>query len=182
VRPDFLSNPVPIWQLDPAEWRRVLEVNAVGTFLATRFAVPHMVKQGRGRVVNVTTTFYTMLASNFGAYGPSKAAIEAMSSILVNELSGTGVTVNIVIPGGPANTEQIPDGMVPDRGRLLKPSVMVPAIRFLCSDDADDVNGLRFAAAEWDDALPKAKAIEKATRPMAWRQLVEPLIMSDEMP
>lgn len=62
VRPDFMSNPVPIWQLDTAEWRRVVEVNTIGTFPMTRWATPHMVARGCGRLINVTTTFRTMLA------------------------------------------------------------------------------------------------------------------------
>ena len=179
VRPDFMSNPVPIWQLDPAEWRRVVEVNTIGTFLMTRWAVPHMVRQGSGRLINVTTTFQTMLAPSFGAYGPSKAGIESMTSILVEELEGTGVTANVVVPGGPADTEQIPEGMVDDRGNLLRPDVMVPPIRWLCSDESGRVTGLRFAAALWDDDLPPEESTQRSTRPVAWRQLVEPLVTKD---
>ncbi|MAI12366.1 MAG: hypothetical protein CBD27_12865 [Rhodospirillaceae bacterium TMED167] len=179
VRPDFLVNPIPIWKLDPAEWRRVVEVNTIGTFLMTRWAVPHMVARGSGRLLNVTTTFQTMLAPAFGAYGPSKAGIESMTSILVDELEDTGVTVNVVVPGGPADTEQIPEGMVKDRGDLLRPDVMVPPIRWLCSDAASKVNGLRFSAAEWDDELPPEEAIAQSTKPIAWRELVEPLVTKD---
>ena len=179
VRPDFMSNPVPIWQLDPAEWRRVVEVNTIGTFLMTRWAVPHMVAQGSGRLINVTTTFQTMLAPSFGAYGPSKAGIESMTSILVEELKGTGVTANVVVPGGPADTEQIPEGLVDDRDNLLRPDVMVPPIRWLCTDESGRVSGLRFAAALWDDDLPLEESIQRSTKPVAWRQLVEPLVTKD---
>ncbi|MDE0540043.1 MAG: SDR family NAD(P)-dependent oxidoreductase [Rhodospirillales bacterium] len=179
VRPDFMSNPVPIWQLDPAEWRRVVEVNTIGTFLMTRWAVPHMVAQGSGRLINVTTTFQTMLAPSFGAYGPSKAGIESMTSILVEELEGTGVTANVVVPGGPADTEQIPEGLVDDRDNLLRPDVMVPPIRWLCTDESGRVSGLRFAAALWDDDLPLEESLQRSTKPVAWRQLVEPLVTKD---
>jgi NAD(P)-dependent dehydrogenase (short-subunit alcohol dehydrogenase family) len=179
VRPDFMSNPVPIWQLDPAEWRRVVEVNTIGTFLMTRWATPHMVAQGSGRIINVTTTFQTMLAPAFGAYGPSKAGIESMTSILVEELAETGVTVNVVVPGGPADTEQIPNGMIADRDDLLRPDVMVPPIRWLCSDAASNISGLRFSAAEWDDNLSAEESIDRSTKPVAWRQLVEPLVTQE---
>lgn len=184
VRPDFMLNPIPIWQLNPTEWRRVVEINSIGTFNMLRFAVPGMVARNWGRLINVTTTFQTMLAPDFGAYGPSKASIESMTSILVEELEDTGVTVNVVIPGGPADTEQIPDGMIPNRDKLLRPSVMVPPIAWLCSDLASDVSGQRFSAAKWDPNLPRDKALEKATKPVAWRQLVEPLFMleGDELP
>ncbi len=179
VRPDFMSNPVPIWQLDPKEWRRVIEVNTIGTFLMTRWATPHMVAQGSGRIINVTTTFQTMLAPAFGAYGPSKAGVESMTSILVEELAETGVTVNIVVPGGPADTEQIPDGMIANRSDLLRPDVMVPPIRWLCSDAASNISGLRFSAADWDDDLPPDQSIELSTKPVAWRQLAEPLVTGE---
>lgn len=177
VRPDFMSNPVPIWQLDPDEWRRVVEINSIGTFNMSRYALPGMVERGWGRLINVTTTFQTMLAPDFGAYGPSKACIESMTSILARELSETCVTVNVVVPGGPADTEQIPDGMIADRGKLLRPNVMVPPIAWLCSDESDEVTDRRFAAAMWEPDLPRDAALEKATKPVAWRLLEEPLFM-----
>ena len=179
VRPDFMSNPVPIWNLEPGEWRRVIEVNTTGTFLMTRWATPHMVRAGAGRIINITTTFQTMLAPSFGAYGPSKAGIEAMTSILVEELENTGVTVNVLVPGGPADTGQFPDGMIADRSKLLRPEVMVPPAVFLCSDESAHISGRRFAAAQWNDALPLAERLDVCTEPVAWRQLVEPLVTTE---
>ena len=81
-----------------------------------------------------------------------------------------------MVPGGPADTEQIPEGMIEDRDALLRPDVMVPPIRWLCSDAASGVSGLRFSAAEWDDNIPPEHSIEISTKPVAWRQLVEPLV------
>jgi NAD(P)-dependent dehydrogenase (short-subunit alcohol dehydrogenase family) len=176
VRPDFMSSPIPIWKMDPAEWRRVIEVNTNGTFLLTRWATPHMVRRGAGRIINVTTTFQTMLAPKFGAYGPSKAAVEAMSSILVEELEDTGVTVNIVVPGGPADTAQVPDSLIEDRSKLLRPDVMIAPILWLCSDASAETTGLRFSGALWDESLSSQQSIEKSCKPIAWRQLVEPLV------
>jgi 3-oxoacyl-[acyl-carrier protein] reductase len=89
------------------------------------------------------------------------------------------VTVNVVVPGGPADTQQIPDGLIPDRNTLLRPDVMVPAIRWLCSDDASDVNGLRFDAVHWSDDLPVEEALAKSTEPVAWRQLEKSIVMPD---
>ena len=75
VRRDFMVNPIPIWQLDPAEWRRVVGVNTIGTFYMTRWAVPHMVGQGSGRLINVTTTFQTMLAPASAPMAPPRPGL-----------------------------------------------------------------------------------------------------------
>lgn len=103
-----------------------------------------------------------------------------MTSILVEELSGTGVTVNVVVPGEPADTGQIPDGLAGDRRDLLRPGVMVPPIRWLCSDESASVSGLRFAAALWRDDIAPDAAMEASTSPVTWRQLIEPIVMPQE--
>src|SRR5271169_6130281 len=58
--------------------------------------VPEMMRQGWGRIVNVTTSLGTMLAAGSPTYGPSKAALEALSAIMAKDLDGTGVTVNVL--------------------------------------------------------------------------------------
>ena len=80
----------------------------MGAFLMTRAAVPRMVEQGWGRVVNVTTSFFTMLNEGFAPYGPAKAALEAASAIWAKEFRDTGVSVNVLIPGGPTDTRMVP--------------------------------------------------------------------------
>ena len=70
-----------------------------------------MIARGWGRVVNVTTSLDTMFLPGSGSYGPSKAALEANTRIMSSDLADTGVTANVLIPGGPANTRMIPDRM-----------------------------------------------------------------------
>jgi NAD(P)-dependent dehydrogenase (short-subunit alcohol dehydrogenase family) len=177
IRPDFVSRPVRFWEIDPRAWSRILAVNINGPFFLEHAAVPGMVRKGWGRVINVTTTFHTML--RFEAYGPSKAAVEAHSHIAARALAGTGVTVNVVTTGGPADTAQVTDDLGVPRHSLLSPSVMVPPVRWLCSDSANEVTGRRLSAAHWNEALPPAEALERASRPIAWPELVTRIVVPE---
>ena len=168
----FMSDPMKSWEVDPEIWRRTLAVNSLGPFLMIREAVPHMVESGWGRVINVTTSLNTMYQPGCCPYGPSKAALEAYTCLLSQELDGTGVTANVLIPGGPANTRMIPDhGFFTQRDVLIQPDQMAPPLQWLCSDAASEVNGRRFQAGLWDPDLPAEEAAEKAGAPVAWVEL-----------
>jgi 3-oxoacyl-[acyl-carrier protein] reductase len=138
------------YEADAAAWCRSIETNACGPYLMTRAITPHLVQQGWGRIVNVTTSHNTMVAEGFSPYGPSKAALEAASVIFAKDLAGTGVTVNILIPGGPANTRMIPQGEVSDRSALIQPEMMVAPITWLMSHASDGVSSRRIIAKQWD--------------------------------
>ena len=93
-------------------------------------------------------------------------------SVLAHEVEGTGVTANVLVPGGRANTRMIPsDGRFVDRSLLIQPEVMIAPIRWLTSRAADQVNGRRFRAALFDPALSPEKAAEASGAPVAWRDL-----------
>ena len=130
-----------------------------------------MIEAGRGRIVNVTTSLNTMYRAGAGAYGPSKAALEAHTHIMAHDLEGTGVTANVLIPGGPVNTRMIPVASGVDRAELIQPTVMRDPIVWLCSDDSDGISGMRFIALRWDASLPRDERIEAAGAPVAWTQL-----------
>ena len=152
--------------------RRPSPSNGSGPFIMTRAAIPGMIERGWGRIVTVTTSLDTMMAAGVGAYGPAKACAEGFMSILAHEVEGTGVTANVLVPGGRADTRMIPtDGRFVDRTLLIKPEVMVAPIRWLASRAADQVNGRRFRAALFDPALPPEQAAEAAGAPVAWREL-----------
>ena len=108
IRDDHFDRPVRLAEIEPEHWRRFFEINCMGAFLMTRAAVPDMVAQGWGRVVNVTTSFFTMLNEGFAPYGPAKAALEAASAIWAKEFQDTGVSVNVLVPGGPTDTRMVP--------------------------------------------------------------------------
>ena len=154
------------WESDPDIWQEVIATNISGTFLMARSAVPPMLAAGWGRIVNVTTSLATMQRRNNSPYGVTKAAIEAETLIWAQELAGTGVTVNSLIPGGAADTEFVHDASRKElaaMGRtLLPPSVMVPPILWLASPLSDGVTGARFVGKLWDASLPPNEAAAKA--------------------
>jgi NAD(P)-dependent dehydrogenase (short-subunit alcohol dehydrogenase family) len=155
------------WEADPDAWQAVIETNVNGTFLISRTAVPHMIAAGWGRIVNVTTSLGTMQRRANSPYGVSKTAIEAETLIWAQDLIGTGVTCNSLIPGGAADTEFVSDSSRRDliaAGRqFLLPSVMMPPILWLASTLSDGVNGARFVGKLWDDSLPPSDAADKAS-------------------
>ena len=154
------------WESDPEIWQNVIVTNVNGTFLMARTAVSHMLKGGFGRIVNVTTSLATMQRRNNSPYGVTKAAIEAETLIWAQELAGTGVTVNSLIPGGAADTAFVHEASRKEliaMGRpLLPPSVMVAPVLWLASRLSDGVTGARFVGKLWDDTLPPGDAAAKA--------------------
>jgi 3-oxoacyl-[acyl-carrier protein] reductase len=151
VSPAFMTEPTRFWEIDPKIWRMVIDTNVTGVFLMTRAVVPHLLKQGWGRIINVSMNYETMKRKGFSPYGPSKAALESMSIIWAQELEGTGITVNRILPGGATDTGMIPDGTSEKiRRNLLKPEIMVPPAVYLASDESDGVTGQRIVALEWN--------------------------------
>lgn len=130
-----------------------------------------MMRQGWGRIVNVTTSLGTMIRDGSPTYGPSKAALEAFSAIMAKDLAGTGVTVNVLVPGGMTNTGMIPQEAGYQRADMIQPEVMAPPLAWLVSDAAADVTGRRFLAVHWDPALPPAEAAARAGAPVAWTDI-----------
>ena len=166
----FHSEPTPFWKLEPRQWRGMLENNATTQFLMARACVPHLTAQGWGRIINVTTSLETMMLPGFSPYGPSKAAAEAHSVIMARALEGTGVTVNVLVPGGAANTRMISDTkQFPDRAALVQPGKMVAPAVWIASNQSDGVTGRRFAARKWDESLTPAEAALSASAPAGWR-------------
>lgn len=170
-RDDHFTNPVRIGEIAPELWKRMFEVNSMGAFLLTRVAAPEMVKRGWGRIVNVTTSFFTMMNEGFAPYGPAKAALEAASAIWAKEFKDTGVTVNVLVPGGPTDTRMVPESSPFARESLIPVEAMVPPARWLASPGSDGVTGRRFVAALWPADAPAAEAAEAAGAPAAWPQL-----------
>lgn len=156
------------FDLDEAFWKRLIDVNLNGAFRMAKLIAPGQIARGWGRIVNVTTSFATMVRPSFSPYGPSKAALEAATAIWAQELAGTGVTANILIPGGPADTRFIPIEDVSDRSKLISPDSMVPPLLWLMSRDADNVTNRRFIAKAWIAEKDLASAIKSSSAPVAW--------------
>jgi 3-oxoacyl-[acyl-carrier protein] reductase len=155
-----------------------MSVNLNGAFYMARAAVQPMLVQRWGRLIGVTTSFHTMIRGHVTPYGPSKAGHEAFVSNAAFELEGTGVTANVIVPGGAADTNLAGDAATTpaeERAKLIRPEVMGPPAVWLASDAADACNGMRFVAIDWDESLAIAERIEKAGAPVAWPQLGKPI-------
>jgi 3-oxoacyl-[acyl-carrier protein] reductase len=148
VNERFMSDPRPFWEADPAAWRMVMETNTVGVFVVSRAVVPHMLAAGHGSIINVTINHETMVRRGFSPYGPSKAALEAMTRCWADELEGSGVAINLLAPGGATATGMVPDA-VPEGVRLLSPEIIVPAALHLAVTDR---SGQRIVATEWNES------------------------------
>jgi 3-oxoacyl-[acyl-carrier protein] reductase len=146
----FLTEPTRFWETDPAVWRMVIDTNVNGPFLMARAAAPAMRAAGWGRVVNISMNRETMRRAGFSPYGPSKAALDSETVIWAQDLAGSGVTVNALLPGGATLTGMIPTDVDPAlRAKLLDPAVIVPPLLWLASEASDGVTGRRFNAALW---------------------------------
>lgn len=165
----FGSTARKFFEVDVDAWRAAFAVNVHGAFNMAKAVTPRLVAQNWGRVVNITTSLPTMVMENFSPYGPTKAALEAATAIWAKEVAETGVTVNALLPGAPADTRMIPAREVPDRTTLVHPEAMVPPIIWLMSRDSDGVTGQRIIAKEWDTSAATDEAARRATSPVGWR-------------
>ena len=165
----FLTDPARFWEIQPETWRMIIDTNVNGPFLMARNAAPVMVEAGWGRIVNVSMNRETMRRRGFSPYGPSKAALESETIIWSQDLAGTGVTVNALLPGGATLTGMIPDDVSDKmRSALLDPSIMVPPLLWLASPDSDGMTGRRLVAARWRSDLDCREAAEAATDSAGW--------------
>lgn len=160
ISESFNVVPTKFWEAPPDAWKRIVDANVNGVFNMARAAVPLMVARGFGKVINISTSDQTMVRKGYSPYGPSKAALEAMSRVWAQDLAGTGVDVNVYLPGGAADTDLLPPG--PGKkgadGNLLPASIMRRGILWLCSDQSNGETGGRYIARLWDDTLPPAEA------------------------
>jgi NAD(P)-dependent dehydrogenase (short-subunit alcohol dehydrogenase family) len=153
VNPRFMSQPQPFWDVTPSGFRDVVETKVVGCFLMAREVVPVMLRDGGGRIVNISMNEQTMVRRGFVPYGPAGAGVEALSRVMAADLAGTSVTVNILLPGGGTHTGMVPDDVPANvRAGLLDPAVMGPPIVWLASDQAVGVHDRRIVATRFDTA------------------------------
>jgi len=157
VNPSFMADPRPFWVADPDAWRMVIDTNVNGVFLMTRAVIPHMLARRSGRIINISINRETMRRKGFTPYGPSKAALESMNEIWARDLEGTGITANLLLPGGATDTGMIPDAFpAAQRKDLIDPAVMGPPAVYLASDEAAGVTGQRIVAIDWKKETPRA--------------------------
>jgi NAD(P)-dependent dehydrogenase (short-subunit alcohol dehydrogenase family) len=164
---------IKFFEADADGWQRILTINCIGAFLMARFAAEPMIRRDWGRIINVTTSYDTMLAAGLSAYGASKAGLEASSVAWAKDLEGTGVTVNILVPGGPTDTPGFFPPGKPRPPALLDPEIMGAPAVWLASPQSDGITACRFIARDWDQNLPPAEAAARVRAPAAWPTLAQ---------
>lgn len=154
----------PFWQSWPDGWDKVMGVNVNGPFHMARHVAPHLIAAGWGRIINVSKSVDSMHEVSNSPYGPSKAALEAMTLCWAQDLLGTGVTANLVLPGGFTATTFSRPSAVPrarQAGRAVyEPEDIAPLAVALASELSDRYTGCRFTARAWNADLPLASALE----------------------
>ena len=173
VHPGYEKGQLQIEDVSEALWSRFMVVNVNGPYFMTRAVVPAFRRQAWGRIINISTSYLTMMRAGFAPYGPTKAALEAWSLMLARQLEGSGITVNVVLPGGPVDTQMIIDYPGLDRKALIAPSVMRAPVLGLLTPEAEAVTGQRFIAVEWDAALGSNPAVQPH-RSAAWPEFGKP--------
>ncbi|MBT5049470.1 MAG: SDR family oxidoreductase [Rhodospirillaceae bacterium] len=171
IRPEFRRDNVMFWEVPDDKWQVMFDLNATAPFLLAKAVAPHMIAQKWGRIVNVTTSLDTMIRPAWTPYGPSKAALEAASSNWAGDLDGKGVTVNVLIPGGPANTDFVPGVTDEERAKLVQPETMGEPVKWLMSDASENFTARRILASNWDDNLAPPEAADQASASIAWRSI-----------
>ncbi|WP_099364843.1 SDR family NAD(P)-dependent oxidoreductase [Fredinandcohnia onubensis] len=139
-------SPMPLLLDYPEEdFAEVLMVNAVSTFLVTKRVCLGMLERNQGSIINVTSEAGHIGYGGWGAYGVSKFAVEGITQTWADELSETGIRINMVDPGE-MDTDMhrlaVPDCDYP----LAKPEEVVDIFLYLASDRAKGINGKRFSA------------------------------------
>ena len=150
VNPRFFTEPKPFWEVSADGFRNLIDTNLTGYFLVAKEIVPHLLKKGSGRIINISVNHETMRRKGFVPYGPSRAGAESLSQIMAQDLASSGITVNMLLPGGATDTGMVPEEFPASmREQLLSPDVMAEPILFLCSDEAKGVNDLRIVAKDF---------------------------------
>jgi NAD(P)-dependent dehydrogenase (short-subunit alcohol dehydrogenase family) len=150
----------PVAELDPADWDAVLQVNLTGTFDVTRNAIPHLIRSGRGVVINMSSAAGRFGYANRSPYSATKWALIGFTKTLSIELGEHGVRVNAIAPGAVAGerAERVFQGRVQATGQsmeevkrvamtnqslkaLVDPKDIAALAVFLASDAAKSISG-----------------------------------------
>lgn len=155
-RLDILVNNAGVYQMAPIEettealYRRIFDINVLGTLLVTQAASPHL---GQGAsIINIGSTVSRITPPGSAVYSGTKGAVDAITGVLSRELGARGIRVNAVNPGmvitegvhtagfAGGDFEQWAVGLTP-LGRVGQPDDIAPVVAFLASDEAKWLTG-----------------------------------------
>jgi 3-oxoacyl-[acyl-carrier protein] reductase len=145
------------WELDPARWWRVFEVNVLGVYLCCRAVIPGMLARGGGRIVNVASGAAYLPGVASTAYSASKAAVHRFSETLARQLEPHGIPVFSISPG--LVRTKMTDGFGDD-APWTPPELAPRLVRALASGRLDALAG-RYLHAEHDDVDDLAARVEE---------------------
>jgi NAD(P)-dependent dehydrogenase (short-subunit alcohol dehydrogenase family) len=144
----------PLWEYDPADWKRVFAVNVDGVFNCCRAVIGHMRTQGYGRIVNIASVAGKEGNPRMTAYSASKAAVIGFTKSLAKEVATEGICVNAVAPA--VVQTKILDQLTPEQigymtekipmRRTGKPEEIAAVVHFLASRDSSFVTGQTYDA------------------------------------
>jgi len=131
------------WQVDPVDWRRVMELNLNGPFYCCHSVVPHLLKNGYGRIVNIASIAGKEGNPNAAHYSASKAGVIALTKSLGKELATTNITVNAIAPAVIATDilKQMPQSQIDymlskiPMGRFGKKEEAAALVAWICSEE-----------------------------------------------
>ena len=145
---------IPLTEMTAEDWNKVLDVNLRGTFICSREAAKHMLKVGKGCIINISSVHQVIPKPLFVHYAASKGGLEMLTKTMALELARRGIRVNAVAPGVIAtamNKEMLESkkmmGEMVERipmGRMGKPEEVANLVVFLASDKASYVTGTTF--------------------------------------
>jgi 3-oxoacyl-[acyl-carrier protein] reductase len=145
------GRPRPTEQVEPDEWRAVIEGDLTSTFLTIRAALPAMLERRRGAIVTMSSAAGRLPSQAAAAYAAAKAGVLMLSKHLAAELGSRGIRVNCLAPSAVLN-EKMQTGMTAEQrdrlaeafplGRLGRPDDVAAAAAFLLSDQASWLTGV----------------------------------------
>lgn len=146
-----MGKPIPALELTEADWDEMMSLNLKGAFFCAQAAGRHMVAQGKGRIINISSQAAVIAIDGETVYCASKGGVNQMTKVLALEWSKHGVTVNAVGPTftyTPGTAERLDDptfraGVLANipRGRIGSIEDIAAAVQYLAADASDMVNG-----------------------------------------
>jgi 3-oxoacyl-[acyl-carrier protein] reductase len=140
-----MTRPAPLPEVDVSKWDYTIAVNLRGPFLVTQAALPIMMKQKSGSIINVSSMMGRGAYANFTAYATSKWGLEGFTQTLAAEARSTNIRVNSVEPGYVATKLTGYSGS--------KPESVTEAFIYLASDESKGVTGKMLSASGWKSQI-----------------------------